>query len=146
MIDKKIVKKIKGSPYINNEILKFMSFEGEKYIFGGNNLQSSVVLSMMKDYKIPIKGYIKSANCISDGERKGYWKKIMNETPVITLNELLSDLANVALLVCTDKPYRDIDISQLRTWGFKYVYTCSWRHNSDMQYILYDMLEESMKH
>lgn len=137
-MDKNYIDRIKRSPDIDNRIIKFISSDKEKYIYG-NNLQAGVCLGIFREMGILIRGLIFPYGT----ERihlKGYWGELVNHSPVVTFQEISK---TDSLILVTDK---QVPLSYFLYEGFREddIYYCLWKHNSNLKDICYEVYREKL--
>lgn len=114
---------------IDNAILDFMSFEGDKYIYG-NSLQTAVAIGLMRSFDIEMAGLILPQG-VEITERKGFWKQMMKSMEVVHITSIKDKDACYILIADSQNNFKNND-QQLRSYGFQKLVGCCWKHNSDM--------------
>lgn len=125
-------KEIIQNENIDNAILEFMAFEGDKYIFG-NSLQTAVAIGLMRSLDVEIEGLILPYG-MEICERKGFWKQMMNSLKVVDIETIRDKNACYILIADSQNSFQN-NYDQLYSYGFQKLVGCCWKHNSDMMQI-----------
>ena len=131
-MDKLYTEEIIQNENIDNDILGFMSFEGDKYIFG-NSLQTAVAIGLMRSLDVEIAGLILPYR-MEIAERKGFWKQMMNSLKVVDI-ETIRDKDGSYILIADSQNSFQNNYDRLYSHGFQKLVGCCWKHNSDMMQI-----------
>lgn len=127
---------------IDNAILDFMCFEGNKYIFG-NSLQTAVTIGLMRALDVQMSGLI-----LPYGDkismRKGFWKQMMQSLNVIDIGSI-QDKKLVYIMVADSQDSLLNNCEKLYSLGYNKLIGCCWKHNSDMMQIACEYFYEKQK-
>lgn len=127
---------------IHNVILDFMSFEGDKYIYG-NSLQTAVAIGLMRSLDIEMAGLILPQG-MEITERKGFWKQMMKSLKVVNVASVKDKEASYILIADSQNDFQN-NYEQLYSYGFRKLVGCCWKHNSDMMDITCKYYYEKLK-
>jgi hypothetical protein len=127
---------------IDNSILDFMQFQGEKYIYG-NSLQTAVSIGLMRSLDVAITGLVLPYGKEIAG-RRGFWKQMMNSLKSVDLDSI-TDKDSAYILIAEPQDEFQNNYEHLYSRGFHNLIGCCWKHNSDMTQVAGDYFHTKQK-
>ena len=127
---------IENNPHIDNRVIPFFFSAEEKYIVG-NGRQAAVCLEFCRSFGTKVAGVVIMEPFWDYSERKGIWKRLLEEVNPIKLGNLKERGLDVALLLTVGATNYESCEDILQREGFSNIYRCWWRSNQDMRDVCY---------
>lgn len=137
------IERIRKSPYIDNEIMTYITSENKKFIYGVG-LQASVCLGIFRDMDLKIEGII-LPNGSEIARFNGYWGELLSNVNKYILDEFNWNKSNVDILLAIDRNRYTSAKQILYKQGFENIYTCCWERNIYMKEICYEIYLNKIK-
>lgn len=138
------VERIRCSDAVSDRIIEYFTAKENKYIFGTNR-QAAVCLEICRYMQLPVKGVIQTSILCDTGERKGYWKELMQGTDRYSLEQVASQDKDAYILMAVGQEHYEKAEIILKKNGLHNIYRCEWRSNTDLRMICYEVYKEKME-